>query len=250
MSEIHALSGAYAINALDDDERALFDEHLATCADCRAEVASFGETATLLAELDLEAPPASLRAGVLDGIGNIRPLPPETAAPGEAPEPSAGPARGATALTLHRRSLPTLVAAAVAAILLATGALVWHPWTTSQTTSLADQIIHAPDAVKVTERLPGGAGELTLIRSASLKRAVMVGDHVPEPEPGTVYQLWFQQPGKGMVSAGLMPDSTQSTVLSGNAATAKAAAITVEPDTGSAHPTSDPIVLFPLRAST
>jgi anti-sigma-K factor RskA len=235
MSDIHALSGAYAIDALDDDERAQFDEHLATCADCRAEVASFGETASLLAELDVETPPASLRSGVLDGIRNIRPLPPETGAP--------------AVVTLHRRTLP-LMAAAVAALLLATGALVWHPWTTSQSTSLATQIINAPDAVKVTERLAGGAGELTLIRSASLQRAVMVGEHVPEPKPGTVYQLWFQQPGKGMVSAGLMPDSTQPTVLSGNAATAKAAAITVEPDTGSKHPTSSPIALFPLRTTT
>jgi hypothetical protein len=53
-----------------------------------------------------------------------------------------------------------------------------------------------------------------------------------------------------MVSAGLMPDSTQPTVLTGDAATAKLAAITVEPETGSAHPTSDPIATFPFRAST
>jgi hypothetical protein len=46
-----------------------------------------------------------------------------------------------------------------------------------------------------------------------------------------------------------MPDSTQPTVLTGNAATAKAAAITVEPDTGSRHPTSAPIALFPLRST-
>ena len=40
MSEIHALSGAYAVNALDDIERAQFERHLAECAECRAEVAS------------------------------------------------------------------------------------------------------------------------------------------------------------------------------------------------------------------
>ena len=32
MSEIHALSGAYAVDALDDIERAQFERHLATCA--------------------------------------------------------------------------------------------------------------------------------------------------------------------------------------------------------------------------
>ncbi len=38
MSDIHALSGAYAVDALDDIERAQFERHLAECAECRAEV--------------------------------------------------------------------------------------------------------------------------------------------------------------------------------------------------------------------
>ena len=49
-NDIHALSGAYAVDALDDIERAGFERHLAECADCRAEVASLRETAALLAE--------------------------------------------------------------------------------------------------------------------------------------------------------------------------------------------------------
>ena len=56
-----------------------------------------------------------------------------------------------------------------------------------------------------------------------------------------------QQPGQGMVSAGLMPDAAEPTVLTGDAATATAAAVSVEPDTGSAKPTTDPIALFPLQ---
>lgn len=246
MSEIHALSGAYAIDALDDDERALFDEHLATCAECRAEVASFRETAALMAETGLEAPPDSLRSGVLDGIKNIRPLPPET---GQVAPPSAPPVAAPVAVTERGRShwLPAFLAAAAAVVLLATGVVAWHPWQHA-TASLADQITHAPDAERITEQLPGQAGQLTLVRSASLGRAVMIGDHVPEPASGTTYQLWLQQPGAGMVSAGLMPDSHQPTVLAGDAATATAAAITVEPATGSSHPTSKPVVVFPLRA--
>jgi len=35
--EIHALSGAYAVDALDPEERARFEEHLAACAECQAE---------------------------------------------------------------------------------------------------------------------------------------------------------------------------------------------------------------------
>ncbi len=251
MSDIHALSGAYAVDALDDAERAQFEEHLATCPECRAEVRSFRETSALLAEAESEAPPADLRAHVLADIRNVRPLPPEVpdATPDETSPTS--PARDiATARSATRRWFPAMVAAAVAVILLATGALVWHPWSTSQSTSLADQIIHAPDAVHVSETLPGGAGKLTVWRSPSLGRAVMVADHVPAPPAGRTYQLWLQQPGAGMVSAGLMPDTSVPTVLTGDAATAKAAAITVEPVTGSAHPTSAPIALFPFGSKT
>lgn len=243
MSDIHALSGAYALDALDDVERTQFARHLATCAECRAEVRSFSETAAHLAEIENQQPPADLRARVLADIAAVRPFPPETDASGAAPS-------GASVLTLRRRTLPTFLAAAVAVILIAAGGLVWQLNRTANHAgpSLADQIVHAPDAVRITEPVPGG-GKLTIVRSASLKRAVMIGDGVPEPPAGKTYQLWLQQPGQGMVSAGLMPDSTEPTVLTGDAATAKAAAITVEPETGSAQPTSDPIVLFPLRST-
>ena len=249
MSDIHALSGAYAVDALDDDERQQFEEHLEVCPECRAEVRTFGETAALIAETQAETPPATLRESVLSSIGSVRPLPPETTpettsgpAPDDAPEPG-------VVRTLRRRMFPVLVAASVALILLAVGALAWHPWSGSSTTNLADQVLHAPDAVRVTEAVPGG-GKLTIVRSASLKRAVMVGDDVPAPKPGTTYQMWLLQPGQGMVSAGLMPDAEEPTLLTGDAATAKAAAVSVEPATGSKHPTSDPIALFPLRTPT
>ena len=49
-SDIHALSGAYAVDALDPAERTEFELHLADCAACQAEVASFRETSALIAE--------------------------------------------------------------------------------------------------------------------------------------------------------------------------------------------------------
>lgn len=259
MSDIHALSGAYAVDALDDAERTQFEQHLDTCPECRAEVQSFCETAATMAEASSETPPSSLRANLLTAIGTVRPLPPEVTdttvdvTPAEtrvAASDAPTPARHiSTAPRLARRWFPAMVAAAVAVILLAAGALVWQPWTGGGRTTVADQVLQAADAVRTTDALPGG-GSVTLVRSPSLKRAVMVADHVPAPASGTVYQLWLQQPGTGMVSAGLMADTTTPTVLAGDAATAKAAAITVEPDTGSPQPTSPPIATFAFKAST
>jgi anti-sigma-K factor RskA len=59
--------------------------------------------------------------------------------------------------------------------------------------------------------------------------------------------MWLQQPGEGMVSAGLMPDAEHPTVLTGDAATAEAAAVSVEPESGSPQPTTKPIALFALQ---
>jgi anti-sigma-K factor RskA len=239
MSDIHALSGAYATDALDDDERARFEQHLTGCADCRAEVATFHETGALLAETEAAAPPPGLRDRVLGDISQVRPLPPVT--------PDRGVTEPTPVVAVRRRWVPGLVAASVAVILLAGGILAWHPWRSAQE-SLADQVLHASDAVRVTETLPNGGGTLTLVTSPSLGKAVMIGDHVPEPPAGKTYQLWLQQPGQDFVSAGLMPDSSKPTLLTGDAATAKQAAVSVEPASGSPHPTTSPIAVFALSS--
>jgi anti-sigma-K factor RskA len=65
----------------------------------------------------------------------------------------------------------------------------------------------------------------------------------PAPS-GKVFELWLQVDGE-MVPAGLMPpgEDTQM-VLEGDATTATAVGITVEPEGGSPEPTSDPIAVF------
>src|SRR6476646_7868300 len=116
MSDMHPLSGAYAVDALDDLERARFERHLTECADCAAEVASLREAAALLAlSVDTEPSPP-LRSRVLAEISTVRPLPPTA------------PAQEVVRRTARR--FPQLVAAAVTAALLATGVGVtaWHPW--------------------------------------------------------------------------------------------------------------------------
>jgi ApbE superfamily uncharacterized protein (UPF0280 family) len=44
-----------------------------------------------------------------------------------------------------------------------------------------------------------------------------------------------------------MPDADEATVLTGDASTAAAAAVSIEPEKGSAHPSKDVVAVFPLK---
>lgn len=240
MNDIHQLTGAYALDAVDDVERARFERHLATCEDCRHEVDSLREAAAMLPESVAVEPPAALRGAVLAGIGQVRPLPPPT------PEPT--PAAPRPAL---RRWLPLLVAAVVATVL-GVGATVWQPWSTDDTSSLSatERVLQAPDAQTVALDL-GAAGRARVVRSPSLRQAVLVTEDMVSAPPGKVYEVWLQDDAGAMLPAALMPDRPdQSVLLDGDAAAATGAGITVEPDGGSTAPTSDPIALFEFERSS
>lgn len=232
MSEIHALSGAYAVDALDEHERALFERHLAECADCRAEVDSLRAAAASLAETTAVTPPAHLRADVLAAIGTVRPLPP---LPRQADR---GDGRG-------RRFRGLLVAAAAVAVV-GTGVVVSQ--LREDEPSTFDRVVAASDVDTVT--VPVGGGEVTVHRSESVGRAVLEAEDMPAPPKGKVYELWLQVDG-AMVPAGLLDAAgDQEFVLTGDASEATAAGITIEPDGGSPQPTTTPIALFDLSQET
>jgi anti-sigma-K factor RskA len=239
MSDIHALSGAYAVDAVDDLERASFERHLATCPDCQAEVASVREATAALADDVQTAPPPELRAQVLAGISRVRPLPPvveDRSAPREE-EPVA-----------RRRWFPTLVAAVVLGII-GVGATVWQPWRddTSTTLSATDRVLRAPDAQRFSQTLDNGA-KATVVRSASEHKAVLVTEDMPAAPDGKVYQLWLQSPADEMVSAGLMPADKTTVLLSGDSDDAIGAGISLEPAGGSEQPT-DVVALIDFGAA-
>jgi anti-sigma-K factor RskA len=230
MSDIHALSGAYAVDAVDDIERASFERHLAGCPTCRAEVASLREASALLADAATTTPPPELRDAVLSGITRVRPLPPVTVG---------GPVH-------RRRWFPALVAAVVLA-LVGVGGAVWQPWRddTSQTLSATDQVLQDPEAQRVSQPLPNGA-TATVVRSPKEHRAVLVTEDLPEPPAGKVYQLWLQTPSEDMVPAGLMPAGGSTALLDGNADDAIGVGVSLEPAGGSPQPT-EVVALLDLR---
>lgn len=235
--EIHALSGAYAVDALDDLERARFEEHLAACAECRAEVASLQDATLLLSELSETAPPAELRAKILHDIKTVRPLPPVVARL-EARRP--------------RRWSGLVAAAAAAVIAVGGGTFAWQQASDDSTSvrlSAAEQVIASQDVERVDVDLPGGA-HATVYRSVALGKAALETSDMPAPPSGRVYQLWLQKAGR-MVPAGVMPvRSDQRLVISGSADDATAVGITVEPAGGSEHPTTPPIAVFAFEQAT
>ncbi len=215
MSDIHALSGAYAVDALDDIERAQFERHLADCPACRSEVQSLREAAGLLAETTVSAPSDELRERVLAGISTVRPLPP---AAGEdtatAPEPR------------RRRPLSFLVAAA-AAIAIGTGGIVWQQVSNDDQGSRYEQVLEASDAERFMVSLDGGA-TATVVRSKKLNEAWLVTKDMPAAPEDHAYALWLQHDDL-MVPAGIMPGGADNEVrLAGDAASANGAGITVE----------------------
>ena len=240
--EIHALSGAYAVDALDDAEKAQFEEHLAACPTCQAEVAELQEATAMMAEITQAEPPAALRDSVLAGIRTVRPLRPEVTVP----------VRGAEVRRLPvRRRLTALAVAAAVLGIAGTGTVIWQENRSSQpTVSVADRVLQAADAKRVNVSLPGGVSA-SVIRSVSEGRAVLVTHRMPAPPSGRVYELWFQTPAGKMVPAGTMgKPGTRPVVLRGDATNATAVGITVEPDGGSQSPSSDPIALFDFEQAT
>ena len=238
-TEVHALSGAYAVDALDDLERVRFEEHLSRCAECRAEVDSLREAAASLA-IDPVDPPAALRAGVLTGIESIRPLPPLT---------SATPAPVAVIDRRRRwRSAPLLVAAALVLVALAATALV-RPWEGTKDQPLTvEGVLQADDVRSVHQGLPDGSGATVYVSRSEGAAVIRTSDMTLAPE-GKVYELWLQTPDGVMEPAGLMPDDPNATVLlDGDASSSTGVGITVEPDGGSKEPTTAPILLFDLTA--
>lgn len=261
--DIHKLTGAYATDALDDLERARFEQHLAACEDCRAEVTELREAAARMATITEATPPESLRSSILAGIAQVRPLPPFTEDRSDDEDDDAGLPPAATRSAAPaapdeptrlvpgtsrrglRRWAPALVAAVLALVAGVTLSM-WQPWD-----SPAEQVLEAADAESVWVDL-GEAGQAEVVRSNSEDRAVLVTKGMALPPEGRVYQLWYQPAGTDeMVPAGLMPrDEDNTVVLEGRASQAVTVGITVEPAGGSEKPTTDPIAVFDLTEAT
>lgn len=229
--EIHALAGAYAVDALDDLERVRFEAHLAVCAECRAEVESLQDATLMLSAMTEVAPSAALRDAILADIKKVRPIPPVVAQ-----------------IEKRRpRRWTNLVAAAAVLGVLGGSAVVAEQLrddTSERDISVADRVVTAPDAEHVNVSFKSGASA-TVYRSASMNRAALVARDMGAAPSGHVYQLWLLKDGL-MVNAGTMHggEALSTQLLEGPLDDATGVGITVEPGKGSQSPTTEPIAVF------
>lgn len=78
--DVHDLTAAYALDALEPDEAEAYEAHLGQCEECRAQLAELNESAAALAFGTVApAPPARLRESILSAAAaersNVVPLP-------------------------------------------------------------------------------------------------------------------------------------------------------------------------------
>ncbi|WP_405660750.1 anti-sigma factor [Streptomyces sp. NBC_01166] len=246
-AELHTLTGAYALHALPDEERAAFERHLGACEACAQEVRELSATAARLGLAVSAAPPPGLRDRVLRDITTVRQEPP----------PRGGSAGSGVSTGRAGRWSTYALAACVAAAAAFGGVAVWQNQVARdarQETARAEQhneqvarVLTAPDARTSAADLRDGARG-TVVVSQSVNRAVFLASDMAPPPGGKVYQLWFDDGGT-MRAAGLMnPSATDDAVLlDGPVDRASGMGITVEPAGGSEQPTSDPVALMEFQ---
>ncbi|MFD3516488.1 anti-sigma factor domain-containing protein [Streptomyces sp. NPDC058657] len=249
-TELHMLTGAYALHALPDDERAAFERHLVDCPSCAQEVGELASTAARLGRAMTETPPGRMKDEVLRRISTERQEGPVTVRQGRA--------RARFGRTATRFALAACLVAAAGS----GGIAVWQHQVAedaqqrvSQQAQAAQQrdealaaVLAAPDAQVTTGKVADGA-KAAVVLSRSRDRAAFVASGLPKPPAGKVYQLWFNDGGT-MRAAGLLNPAARadSVLMDGPVGSASGMGITVEPVGGSPAPTSDPVALMDFPA--
>jgi anti-sigma factor RsiW len=242
-TDVHTLSGAYALDALSPEEAAEFRRHLAGCQACRDEVRELQNAAALMGASSARTPPPELKARILTAADRTAQLPPSRAAATPLRPRADRATPGATGPSSRPRRWLTRVGAAAAAVVLVGGGAIGVQALLgdeeSQLSAAAAQVFAAEDARTATvETAEGG----TLTVGVSQERNEMAVDtrDLPALEGGQVYQIWAVH-GEEMVSAAVLTDP-QAGAAMGMPGEDTEVALTVEPEGGSEQPTSDPIV--------
>ncbi|HUY72442.1 MAG TPA: anti-sigma factor [Gaiellaceae bacterium] len=213
VEKLHDLTAAYALDALDPEEREAYEAHLAECERCREEVAEFSSVAASLAHaVEPASPPPALRERILDAA--------------RAERPNVSPLR-------PRWAYPVAAFAAVAACA-AIGLGIWG-------LSL-DNRLGSSNAAAISRVALSGADNSFVVYSG--QSAGLVLSDLTAPPAGKTYEAWVIQ-GKVASPAGLFRGGSGTTYLplGHEVPRGSVVAVTVEPAGGSAKPTTKPFLV-------
>jgi anti-sigma-K factor RskA len=222
--DLHILAGAYAINALDDLERARFERHLDNCETCQDDVAGFSETTGLLAS----AAAAPISKSLHDAVHA------QTAHTQQVPSPNPTRVRGA-------RRLQTVGIAAAAILALGIVSIGLSQRTSANRQSAAlTAVTQANDAQ--TSRLVGTNGTIQVTYSANRRASVLIVDDLPPAPAGRVYELWLINGATAKPAVTFQPKSNKRTAIKfeGTPTPGTVYAVSEEPAGGSDAPTTTP----------
>jgi anti-sigma-K factor RskA len=228
-AEIHELSAAYALDALEGKDLDAFEEHLAHCAECRENVATFQRVASDLA-YDVEAPepPAGLRGRILDQAAAERPK--------------------VVSLPRRRWAFPVAATAAVAAGIAAIALAFWAADLSQQVDDLEAQQHRANEALialidpSASHFALEGADGVLVVDDESGEGKLVISGLAGAPSEKT-YEAWVIE-GDQAVPAGLFSGGDDQTVVPLTAPVPEGAivAVTVEQTGGVDAPTQQPII--------
>jgi anti-sigma-K factor RskA len=227
---------AYALNSLDAEEAETVSRHLASCADCQAELAAFEAVVDVLplAAPEIEPSPA------LRLMGRIQAMPrSQTAGLAESTGPS--PWQQFTTALSDFLAGPRWRPAAVLVIivLLIGGFFIWQQLNPPPTQFVLTATEVAPDAHGVIEVVGRNGRQATLTVTG-----------LPELDPANQYQLWLIRDGQ-RTSGGVFSvngDGSQTVTINAPQPVPDYAAfgITIEPAGGSPGPTGERVLGFNL----
>jgi anti-sigma-K factor RskA len=225
-------AAAYALGVLEPAERAAFEAHLSSCAECAAEVRQMRLAASALPyTVPQVSPPPSLRARILDqavrGVG-----------PSDPADRKAGPGVATVAVVRERRGPPAWLQIA-AMLVVGAGVFLYAQRMQARVSNLEAQLAQAQAQVATSDRLTAEARTVALRAQSAMgvfaapdvaridlagqpaavsararalwsrqRGMVFTATNLPALPAGRVYQVWVVT-AQAPVSAGLLtPDAS------------------------------------------
>ncbi len=255
--EPHTMAGAYALDALDERDRARFERHLARCQECCRETGGLREATARLATAAAVQPTASLKDRLLAETAVVRQLPPLTRdAPDHPARPAAiaGRARSLRPQT-RRPAWMAAVALALAGVFFIAATAIWARGNAHQSPLTQESprghaiaaILTAPDATMISALVKTG-GTATVVMSHRKRTLVFAAAGLRALPASRRYELWLMGQGRDQ-AAGLLPiprHGMTGPVIAPGLEPGDRLGLTVEQASGSRHPTSAMIMVVTL----